>query len=252
MRNPIRYLISLAHRRPPPQLTPQQRAALADALHIHRPEQPCWADQPLRDHILAALETRFGDDFNWALQVALAIHFLNPATPADADRILAEHTESRSGHFPPELHTGRGWNPAEVHLFNADTRTFWRAYRALSDTQWSSIELPRHPATSAEYHIPSGFSFSGTRGCVQHIQLQHTVTPQQAPTYAPKFQRAAHHLLAHACPGEPAETLWQAVIKQEPTETPIGPALARFRLNDTRQDWTQPAEHRFTLTLDWR
>jgi len=153
-------------------LSRKQREFLAETLRGQLPEQPCWANRALRDHTLEAAIERFNGEWNWCLQAVLAVYFLNPGSIGEIDRIIAEHVESRSGRFPPELFAMSGWNPAEVANFDGEAHRYWRCYHVCAEDQWASLEIFLNPAAPTDYLKQSGYDYSGSRGCVRHISLQ--------------------------------------------------------------------------------
>ena len=114
-------------------LSRKQREFLVDTLRGQQPEQPCWANEALRNHALDAAVERFKGEWNWCLQAVMAVYFINPGSIEEIDRIVAEHVESRWGRFPPELFAGWGWNPADAAKFDGDADRYWRCYRACGD-----------------------------------------------------------------------------------------------------------------------
>jgi hypothetical protein len=233
----------------PQRLSRKQREFLADALRGHQPEQACWANETLRNHTLRTAEDRFQGEWIWCLQAVLAVYFINPGSVEEIDRIVAEHVESLSGRFPPELFAGRGWNPADAVNFDGEAHRYWRGYRACGDDEWALLEIFLKPATSADYLTQSGYSFSGSRGCVRHIGLRREADAEAAAECAETFIASAQRLLSNALGDRALEPLWQAIRQQTPHDEYAGPVRLAFR-TDEYQERGYPPRRTFHLTLD--
>jgi len=227
----------------------KQREFLVDALRGQQPEQPCWADETLRNRTLDVAMEHFHGDWNWCLQAVLAVYFLNPGSVAEIDRIMAEHVESRSGRFPPELFEGRGWNPAEAANFDGEAHRYWRGYRACADDQWASLEIFIKPKTPADYLKQSGYDYSGSRGCVRHIELRRGADVEAAAECAEAFAATAKRVLSNALGHAKLDALWQVIRRQMPYDGTSGPVHLVFRTDDY-EDRGQPPRRTFRLTLD--
>jgi hypothetical protein len=227
----------------------KQREFLVDALRGQQPEQACWADETLRNHALQTAMEHFHGDWNWCLQAVLAVYFINPGSMAEIDRIMAEHVESRSGRFPPEQFEGHGWNPAEAADFDGEAHRYWRGYHACADDQWASLEIFRKPDTPSDYLKQSGYSYSGSRGCVRHIALLREADVEAAAECAEAFVASAQRLLSHALGPAKLESLWQAVLQQTPYDETSGSVHLVFR-TDEYEDRGQPPRRTFRLMLD--
>jgi len=227
----------------------KQREFLSDALRGQQPEQPCWADEALRKHTLDTAMEHFHGDWNWCLQAVLAVYFINPGSMAEIDRIMAEHVESRTGRFPPELFEGRGWNPAEAANFDGEAHRYWRGYRACADDQWASLEIFLKPETPADYLKQSGYDYSGSRGCVRHIELRREADVEASAECAEAFLLSAQHLVSNALRAAELETLWQAMRQQTSHEETSGPVHLVFHVEDY-QERAQPPRRTFRLMLD--
>jgi len=227
----------------------KQREFLVDALRGQQPEQACWADETLRNHALQTAMEHFHGDWNWCLQAVLAVYFINPRSMAEIDRIMAEHVESRSGRFPPELFEGRGWNPADVADFDGEAHRYWRGYHACADDHWASLEIFLKPKTPADYLKQSGYSYSGSRGCVRHITLLREADVEAAADCAEAFLVSAQHLLSNALGPTELKSLWQAMRQQMSYEETSGPMHLVFRTDDY-QERGQAPRRTFRLTLD--
>jgi len=223
-----------------------------NTLRGYRKEQPCWANRAFRTHALEATLKCFADDLNWSVQAANAIYTLNPKSIRQIDRIIAEHSESRSGIFPPGLHEGRGWSPAAATWFCGDRNVYWRAYRAYSRLHWASIEVVRSPTNTSNIFQQSGYGFSGTRGCVNRLQLSLDVDAQDADAYAETFISAASGLIQNACCDSSPESLWNAVRQHVPYQGRLESTNAAFNKVFLQPDPGQKAQWRFSLTLDRR
>lgn len=227
----------------------KQREFLVDTLRGQQPEQPCWANEALRNHALEAAMEHFHGDWNWCLQAVLAVYFLSPGSVGEIDRIMAEHVESRSGRFPPELFEGRGWSPAKAANFDGEAHRYWRGYHACADDQWASLEIFLKPETPADYLKQSGYSYSGSRGCVRHIELRREADVEAAAECAESFIASARHLLSNALGPAELESLWQAVRQHTSYDEDSGSAHLVFR-TDEYEDRGQLPRRTFRLTLD--
>jgi hypothetical protein len=232
-----------------PPFSRKQRDFLADSLRGQQPEQPCWADEALRRHTLDAAMKHFRGDWLWCLQAVLAVYFISPKSMAEVDRIMAEHVESRSGRFPPELFQGRGWNPADAANFDGEGPRYWRCYHACSDDAWALLEVLRKPATPADLLTQSGYDYSGLRGCVRHLSLARESDVDVAAACAEAFIASAGHLLTNALGDIALEPLWQAVRQKASYDASVGPVRLGFRTDDYQERGTAP-RRTFRLTLD--
>jgi len=227
----------------------KQREFLVDALRGQQPEQACWADETLRTHALEAAMEHFHGDWDWCLQAVLAVYFINPRSMAEIDRIMAEHVESRSGRFPPELFEGRGWNPADAADFDGEAHRYWRGYHACADDQWALLEIFLKPKTPADYLKQSGYSYSGSRGCVRHIALLREADVEVVAECTEAFVASAQRLLSHALRPAKLESLWQAVRQHTSYDETCGPARLVFRTEEY-QERGHPPRRTFRLALD--
>jgi hypothetical protein len=232
-----------------PPFSRKQREFLAEALHGQQPEQPCWADEALRQHTLDAAMKHFRGDWIWCLQAVLAVYFLNPRSIEEVDRIMAEHVESRSGRFPPELFEGRGWNPAEAANFDGEAHRYRRCYRACADDAWALLEILRKPATPTDLLTQSGYDYSGSRGCVRHISLVREADVAASAACAAAFIASARQLLSNALGNIALDPLWQAIRQQVPHDGRAGAARLDFRTDDYDERGYAP-RRRFRLVLD--
>ncbi len=230
-------------------LSRKQREFLTDTLRGQQPEQTCWADERLRNHALETAMERFHGDWNWCLQAVLAVYFINPGTIEEIDRIMAEHVESRSGRFPPELFEGRGWNPADAANFDGEAHRYWRGYRACADDQWALLEILLKPETPTDYLKQSGYSYSGSRGCVRHIDLLREADVEAAAECAEAFVMSAQHLLSNALGPTELESFWQAMRQQTTHDETSEPVHLVFRTEDYEERGQAP-RRTFRLTLD--
>ncbi len=227
----------------------KQREFLADALRGQQPEQACWANEDMRIHVLEAAMEHFHGDWNWCLQAVLAVYFINPGSVQEIDQIIAEHVESRSGRFPPELFAGRGWNPAEVVNFDGGAGKYWRCFRACADDQWASLEIFLKPATPSDYLKQSGYSYSGSRGCVRNIALRREGDAEAGVECAEVFIASVQHLLSNALGDAPPESLVQAVRQRTSYDGSAGPVRLAFR-TDEYDERGYPPRRIFHLTLN--
>jgi hypothetical protein len=230
-------------------LSRKQREFLADTLRGHQPEQLCWANPDLRNHTLQTVAGLFGDDWNWCLQVTMAVYFIAPGSREEIDRIIAEHVESRSGSFPSELFEGKGWNPAQAVNFDAETAQYWRCYRAYEKNGWSSFELPRNPVALADLWKQSGYSYAGTRGCVRKLTLRQEVDEPVAAKFARAFMTSAERVLFNALGNSNLDALRQAVLQRTSYDGNSGPARMAFRMSGYQEPGEKPRQI-FTLTVE--
>lgn len=229
--------------------SPRMQQLLADTLRGSLGDQVSWTDETLRDHTLRAVAEQFADDVNWCVQVMLTVYLLNPTSIEQIDRIIAEHVESRDGTFPPELYEGRGWNPAEAIYFIGDTHRYWRIYRAYTAGDWSAIDGLIKTGEGTNPWASSGYRLSGTRGCVRHLELTHSVDLNAAPGYAETFLRSARRFVSKALKNPDADDLWQAVRQQADYDGHIGPVRVRFFARIVPRYREEPGSRDFVLTL---
>jgi hypothetical protein len=179
----------------------------------------------------------------------MAVYFINPGSMVEIDRIMAEHVESRSGRFPPELFEGRGWNPAGAANFDGEAHRYWRGYHACADDEWALLEIFLKPATATDYLKQSGYNYSGSRGCVRHISLLREADVEAAAECAEAFIVSARHLLSNTLGTTELEALWQAMRQQASYDWIYGPVRLVFRTDDY-QERGQAPRRTFRLTLD--
>jgi hypothetical protein len=231
-------------------LSAKEHQFLADTLRGNRPEQPCWANEDFQKHALTSVVEKFTNDFNWCLQVIIAIYLINPDSFRELDRIITEHVESRTGIFPPELSQGRGWNPAAALYFNSDARRYWRCYRAYTSEDWSSVEVWRYPTTRSDLRHQSGYRFEGTRGCVRRLELRHDVVLEDAASYAKRFVASGRRLLYKACRRIDTPELWSAIREQTLYDGQVDAVRVQFQALNLHPDRGEKPERRFRLMLE--
>lgn len=229
--------------------SPKQYQFLADSLRGQRPEQPCWANEILRAHVLNSVFERFGDDWNWCLQSVLAIYLINPESLEQIDRILAEHAEARAGSFSPALYSGVGWNPALAVNFDDMSDQFWRCYRANGTDNWSSFEMLLEPASSVDPWKNSGYRLAGRRGCVRHIRLSRSADLENAEECARAFENSALCVLSNALRGADQGALVNAIRQRLPHDGHIGLVRTNFGVSSYREPRSS-AKQVFNLTLE--
>jgi hypothetical protein len=119
----------------------------------------------------------------------------------------------------------------------------------LGGDEWALLEIFLKPATPPEYLIQSGYSYSGSRGCVRHIALRREADADAAAECAEVFIASAQHLLSNALGDAAPESLMQAVRQRTSYDGSAGPVRLAFRTDEYDERGYKPRRN-FRLTLD--